>query len=325
MWRLCWIIQADSVQSWGPLQEGERRVGVRGEVVTTEGEVRGQRERDLKMPNYCLWGEEGAASWGVQAAPESWRRWEVASALDPPEGIRCCGHLQFRTLASRIIWQWIYAVLSQQICSNLLQQQQETHTHLTLHLWPRFLASPPVHRSQHRPRGSKEPCAAQLLQNELCDQNELEFRHRTNDLGPVGSLVGEVRWDREESVNTRPTRLLVHRGPSYAAPQEACGAETLARPHLPGNLPLPRRHCRKEETPFPNLSKGPRRTSSSPRRQIWLCQKPMRWVSHFLLQVCYLLDKSDNQVTFLMVQQLRLHTPNAGCLIPCHGTRSHMP
>lgn len=45
MQRLCWIIQADSVQSRGPLQEEDRRVGVRVEVVTTEGEVRGQRER----------------------------------------------------------------------------------------------------------------------------------------------------------------------------------------------------------------------------------------------------------------------------------------
>ena len=191
-------------------------------------------------------------------------------------------------------------------------------------------ASLPAHQStvsNTDPGGSKEPCAAQLLQNELCDQNELEFRPRTNNLGPVGSLVGEVQWDREESVNTRPTRILVHRGPSYAAPRRHVRAETLARPHLLGNLPLPRRHCRKEETPFPNLSKGPRRTSRSPRRQIWLCQKPMRWpqVSHFLLQVCYLLDKSDNQVTFLMGQQLRLHIPNAGCLISRHGTRSHMP
>ena len=108
-------------------------------------------------------------------------------------------------------------------------------------------ASLPAHQStvsNTDPGDSKEPCAAQLLQNELCDQNELEFRPRTNDLGPVGSLVGEVRWDREESVNTRPTRILVHRGPSYAAPQEAreswnsgqtppAGKLTLAQAPLP--------------------------------------------------------------------------------------------
>ena len=60
------------------------------------GDSRGRgkgTDRDLKIPSYCLWGEEGAASWGVQAAPESWRRREVGSALEPPEGRRCCWHL----------------------------------------------------------------------------------------------------------------------------------------------------------------------------------------------------------------------------------------
>lgn len=69
--------------------------------MTTEAEARGEKERDLTTQSYCFEGRKEPQAEECRRPLKAGEAREVDSALEPPEGVWLCPHLDFRALTSR--------------------------------------------------------------------------------------------------------------------------------------------------------------------------------------------------------------------------------
>ena len=99
--------------------------------------------------------EKGALSWGMQVAFGSW---EDKEKKFPPEEKEHSPSDHFRLLISRAVREEIRAFLSDQVCDDVLQQQEEPSTlcisykaghtsHKALAAEGRRRTNPPLHRA----------------------------------------------------------------------------------------------------------------------------------------------------------------------------------